>query len=525
LIVLINISCYCFKSEITITLNSQSSSLHGRAILDEFSDEINSNLVEAVQDLVGTIDKIGLVVSNIPFLAEGLDQFVSLLQVVSGNHREQVVVDLVLKSTAEPIDKGLRDSVSTGNVTGGGDLEFPEIGSCFGIVNSHTIVSQTEHNGQEETTRACHGHEKTKGVKTRESSKSGNEGDNPCVVNEESDLFEDRVLKSLGFTFEFGVLGSSTNSEGILERFVHPGETSEQQDGEVEVLLVSNHKLDESRVLSVGLKFSERLSLLDRPRQDRHGIDIRITILRGGARVVEVRNSVVAVVLVLPPLHRVTLHNTTPEESGEISVTTLLVNLVVQKVMSQPSALLEEETHPQRSGNVNEGVLRIGHGSEGGSPHGQVGGLLVDIKPNVALEHTQLPKVGSKLSVGLLEIVLTLVLVLDTFNNKVSNEKLLQHIVRSLGVEGGEDIGGIVTGMGEDDGTTGVLMPVGNVVNLVAVDDPSIGRTGVLLNVGPSVLWQFKLVLPTKGDSCISSFTHGCYLSGFFGCFQQANYV
>ncbi len=499
-----------------------STSLHGRTVLDKFSDEFDSNLVQAVQDLVGSIDKIGLVVSNLPFLAEGFDQIVSLLQVVSGNHGEQVVINLVLKSTAEPVDEELRESVSTGNVTGGSYLELPEVGSLIGIVNSHTIVSQTEHDGQEETARACHEHEKTERVQGGESTESGNEGDNPCVVNKKGDLFEEGVLESLGFPLELGVLGSGSNSEGILERFVHPRETCEQQDWKVEVLLVTNHELDECRVLSVSLEFSERLSLLDGPGQDRHGIDIRITILSDGTGVVEVGDGVVTIVLVLPPLHRVTLHDTTPEESGVITVTTLAVDLVVQKIVSQPSALLEEKTHPQRTSHVDEDILREVQHGERGSPHSQVGGLFVDVEPDVALEHSHHPKVGSKLSVGLFESVLVSVLVLDTFYNKISFEELLQHIFGSLRVESGEDIGGIVTGMGEDNGTTGVLVPVGDVVNLVAVDDPSIVGGGVLLDLGPGVFWQFNLLLALEGDSCISSFTHVCFFFLFRRKFQTS---
>ena len=449
-------------------------------------------------------------VSNLPFLAEGLDQIVGLLQVVSGDHREQVVVNLVLKSTTEPIDKELRKAVSTGNVTGGGDLKLPEVWSGFGIVDGHTIVSQTEHNGQEESTRASHGHEKTEGVKAREASESGNEGNSPGVVNDKSDLLEDRVLKSLGFTFELGVLGSGSDSVGILERFIQPGKTGEQQDREVKVLLTLDHELDKSRILTL-VEFSERLSLLDGPSQHRHGVNIGITILREGTRVVEVRDGVVTVVLVLPPLHGVTLHDTTPEESRVVTVSASLVDLVVQEVVRQPSALLEEKSHPQGGSNVNKSVLREGHHSKSGQEHGKVGGLLVNVEPEVALEHSHDNELRSKVSVGLLERALVVVLVFNTLYNKASDKELLQKVFRSLGVEGSKDISGIVTGMGEDDGTTGVVTPVGNVVDLVVVDDPSIVGSRVLLHIGPSVLWHLlQLVLALKGDSCITSFTHGC---------------
>jgi len=41
-------------------------------------------------------------------------------------------------------------------------------------------------------------------------------------------------------------------------------------------------------------------------------------------------------------------------------------------------------------------------------------------------------------------------------------------------VEGREDIRHVVAGMGEDDSSTGMLVPVGDVVDLVLVNDPCI---------------------------------------------------
>lgn len=440
-----------------------------------------------------------------------------LLQVVARDHGEQVMIDLVLESTAEPVDETLGNSVSTGNVTSGCYLELPEIGSGLGIVDSHAVVSQTEHNGKEESARTRHEHEQRERVQSRESSETGDKGKYPGVVNSEGDHFENGVLKSLGFALELGVFGSRTDSVGVLEGFIQPRKTSQQQDGEVEKLLVADHELCEWRILSIITKFSERLRLLEGPGQDRHGINVGISVLRSSAGVVEVGNGVVTIVLVLPPLHGESLHDATPKESGIIAVATLLVDLVVQKVVCQPSALLEKETHPKGSGHVNKRVLREIHHGQGGSPHGHVRGLLVNVKPKVALEHSHLDELLSEFTVRSLECVLVCVLVFHTLNNEITDEELLQQVFGTSGVESGKDVGGIVTGVGEDDGATGMVVPVGNVVDLVVVDDPGIVRSGVILHIRPGVLWHlFQLVLALEGDSSISSFTHDCFLSSLF---------
>ena len=63
-----------------------------------------------VKDLEGTINEIGLVVGNAPLLAKGMDKLVSFAEVVSGDHGEEVVLDLVLEAAAEPVDEGLGDA-------------------------------------------------------------------------------------------------------------------------------------------------------------------------------------------------------------------------------------------------------------------------------------------------------------------------------------------------------------------------------------------------------------------------------
>mmetsp|Transcript_24288 Transcript_24288/g.57190 ORF Transcript_24288/g.57190 Transcript_24288/m.57190 type:complete len:88 (-) Transcript_24288:1167-1430(-) len=85
-------------------------------------------------------------VTDIPLFTERLDELMCLLQVVSGNHRKQVVINLVLKSTAEPVHEPLRNTMSSNDVARCSYLKAPEIRSSVSVVDCHTIVSQAEHN-------------------------------------------------------------------------------------------------------------------------------------------------------------------------------------------------------------------------------------------------------------------------------------------------------------------------------------------------------------------------------------------
>mmetsp|Transcript_11173 Transcript_11173/g.30625 ORF Transcript_11173/g.30625 Transcript_11173/m.30625 type:complete len:283 (-) Transcript_11173:598-1446(-) len=281
-------------------------------------------------------------VGHIPLLAKALDQCVSLFQVVSRKTREQVVVHLVLETTAEPVDKPLRNAMSSRNVTSGSHLQLPKVWSGFGVVDGHSVVTQSKDRGQEETTGASHNEEQGNRVGSRESSKASAKGNHPHVVQGNSHLFEDGVLKSDTLKLKSGIFSSGSNTKGGLEGFVQPRKTGQQEDGEVGPLLIADHELDKGRVLAIRVEFTVRLSLLHRPSKDRHSINIGIAVLRSGGRVVKVGHSVVSVVLVLPPLYRETLHQVSPEEPSVVPVSAVAVDLVVQEIVRQPSALLKK---------------------------------------------------------------------------------------------------------------------------------------------------------------------------------------
>jgi hypothetical protein len=194
--------------------------LHGWAILDKFSDKFVTNSLQAIQDLNGTIVHVGLVVLDVPLLAETFYKIMGLLEVVSGDTREQVVVNLVLKTSAEPVNKRLGHTMSSSNVSGSGDLKLPEVWSLVSIVSGHTIVPQAKNNGKKQSGRgSCH-EVKSNGVSYRELSETASEGKHPSVVKGDEKLLHDRVLKTLGLEFKSSVFRGSSKTKGSLERLI-----------------------------------------------------------------------------------------------------------------------------------------------------------------------------------------------------------------------------------------------------------------------------------------------------------------
>mmetsp|Transcript_30607 Transcript_30607/g.63925 ORF Transcript_30607/g.63925 Transcript_30607/m.63925 type:complete len:432 (-) Transcript_30607:180-1475(-) len=416
-----------------------------------------------------------------------------------------MVVHLVLETTTEPIHKGLRETVSSRNVTGGGDLKLPEIGSGIGIVGGHTVVTQTKDNGQKESTRACHDHEEGNRFSDSKGSVPRGDSKGPGVVQKNADTFQNGVLKSLQLHFLSSIFRSSSQAKGHLEGFVHPRETSQEKNRKVEERLVANKESDRRRVLSF-VEFPIGLGLLQTPSQERHGIHIRITILAEGGRVVQVGNSVVSIVLVLPPLHRVTLHEVTPEDTSPVSILSLAEDLVVQEIVSQPPRLLEEETNQQSTTHVNHCVVRVVNSGHTSSPQTHVGQALVHVKEFVGLVHAHQDKLGSQVTVSLFKSELLFVLGHGA-GHHISNVKLLHQILGSSRMEGSKDIRHIISRVCEDHTATRVLVPVGDIVDLIVVDNPSIIGGHVLLDLVPSDLLDTGLLWYG-----VSSFSHGWIL-------------
>ena len=69
-----------------------------------------------------SIPQVSFVIANTPLFTETVDKLVTFGQVVTRKSGEKVVIDLVLKSTTEPIHEELRNTMSSRNVASGGNL-------------------------------------------------------------------------------------------------------------------------------------------------------------------------------------------------------------------------------------------------------------------------------------------------------------------------------------------------------------------------------------------------------------------
>lgn len=118
--------------------------LHGRKFVDEF----DSNFLEMGKNLARSFDDAGLVILESVLRAELFGENGNFVEVVARSGREEMVFDLVIKASAEPVGQSER---ILSDVARGGDLEFPEIGSLGRIVDFHAVVSEGEDDGESET--------------------------------------------------------------------------------------------------------------------------------------------------------------------------------------------------------------------------------------------------------------------------------------------------------------------------------------------------------------------------------------
>mmetsp|Transcript_30350 Transcript_30350/g.90453 ORF Transcript_30350/g.90453 Transcript_30350/m.90453 type:complete len:238 (+) Transcript_30350:469-1182(+) len=223
----------------------------------------------------------------------------------------------------------------------------------------------------------------------------------------------------------------------------------------------------------------------------------------------------VAIVLVLPPLHRVALHEVAPEDTHEITILPLLEDLVVEEVMREPTTLLPEESHEEGRPNVDGNRIGVVYHCTCCRPHAHVEQAFVGIIKLGGFEHSHHDELCPKIAVPFLKSQLPLVLVRDRLWDEVSNKKFLYHGLGALRVEGGKDVRHIVTRVGKNNSTPRVVVPIGHIVNLVLVHDPRVLGGDVLLDLLPCVLGRS---LSRRGgrvgrrhfcaDRCFSALAH-----------------
>mmetsp|Transcript_12523 Transcript_12523/g.27654 ORF Transcript_12523/g.27654 Transcript_12523/m.27654 type:complete len:444 (-) Transcript_12523:158-1489(-) len=434
-----------------------------------------------------TIYQIGLVVSHAPFLAKAHDKFVHRPQMVTGNLGKQMVLHLVLKSAAEPVHESLGNSVSAGDVAGGGHLKLPKVGTLVRIIRGHAVVAKPKDEGQEESARAGGSEEKTNGFGQAKSAEPGAKRRHPDIMEDDAAFLQYGILQTLGLQFQGRVGTGRSQTERRLKRFPQPRKPRQEKNGKVKEDLKFDHETHEGRVGSRLGQFPVGLRLLQRPRQHGHGIDVRISVLGQCRRAVQVWYRVMGVVFVLPPLHGVSLHQIAPVNSGQISEFTVFEHLVVKVVMCQPTALLEEKSHHKSGADVRGGRFGVKGQSHGRGPDGHVREKFVDVEQLGAFEKTKFDELDAQVAVSFLEGDLAVGFVHVALDDELPDEEVFHGGLGARSVHGGENVGHVVSSVSENDGSAGVIVPVRDIVDFVVIDHPRIFRDGVLFHFIPSV--------------------------------------
>lgn len=100
--------------------------------------EFRSDVLKMSENLAGAFNDTSLVVLDTMSSAELLRELANLVQVMARGCREEVVLNLVIQPSAEPMNKSeaiLRDIASCS------DLELPKVRPSVGIVDSHAIMT------------------------------------------------------------------------------------------------------------------------------------------------------------------------------------------------------------------------------------------------------------------------------------------------------------------------------------------------------------------------------------------------
>lgn len=383
------------------------------------------HLVETSKDLSSSVDHTGSVVSHTVLLAKRSNSWLDLGKVVARHRGEQVVLNLVVESTSEPVGKQTRV-----HITASDDLlsEKVHVDSLLLGDDGHTVVVQREDQGQQVTADSLRDQEVDNDVDgVLDEQEHG--GKVPGPVHGQRQLLNKRDRN----TGTGGLVGLAVGHHKH-DRLQAPGQTGKGQDGEVKPGLVQNHEsAPHLGQLLIG-HIREHFQSVLAPGQQRVSIDI-------GILAVDVGGSVMSVVLVLPPRRGETLADTSQEGTEQVAPETVLEDLVVQKVVGEPAALLPEETQDGGRDNVGKGggLTPLGNNECRESPEAEVEG---DLEGVVGLGGVVVSK-GLEQGAQLADLS-SKVVVLDgaVMLGNVSNIEVGQCLPSSLGVESVKDIYG-----------------------------------------------------------------------------------
>ena len=129
--------------------------LHGR----EVSYELCGNFIKMSQHLHGTSDHARLMIVEAMVLAEGSYKSVHSLQVVTWQSRKQMVINLVLQTTAKPINEPIGSNIARGRY-----LQRPEVRSLIRGIHRHPVMAKAEDDCQHKSTEGLRQQQEADGM-------------------------------------------------------------------------------------------------------------------------------------------------------------------------------------------------------------------------------------------------------------------------------------------------------------------------------------------------------------------------
>lgn len=275
---------------------------------------LSGHFTQVTKDIVHALgERLGLVGQAV-VLAELLDEWADLEEIVARHCREQVMLDLKVKTSREPVHPPARV-----NIHGGGQLESSKAGLELGRMFAAVMVHEDDVSNTSATDK-FRNDDKEYGCSLRRQVVVA-EKENPKVMSGNAQPF---VL--LNFVPGSGLIGLSKD-EGLKI----PDDL--QKDGprdEVQVLV--RDQAASTRY------FRHTVEIFFVPAEKREIIKIRVS----GH---DVRNSMMSVVSILPPVDGEASKDSTTKISHKVVQLSVLKNLLMAVVVAEPSALLVTKTN------------------------------------------------------------------------------------------------------------------------------------------------------------------------------------
>ena len=334
----------------------------GRADLEarELINKLRSDFCQVVQHVLGASPHRCGRVLDAMLGTQWLHHAAKLAEVVARDVREQVMLHLQVQATHEPAD-----NPRAMHVAGRSDLPLVVLGRLVSIVRGHAIVAKSEGDGKHQAAHHLRGQEEN--YRLHWGHVQHHQRQVPSIVRQKTNVLPNAQPERL-VMLELLVpwrLEAEHEREGLHE----PADAGDEQDGEVQEGLV----LDEESANRASVHSATGHLLA--PGKQWHRVNVGIAVVGTLLGFVHVRDGVVGVVLVLPPLHAETLPHVADDQAEDVAPQAVVEHLVVAEVVCQPPTLLPEKSNEERTQHEHgHGALRVRNTGGTQGPDHHVGG-------------------------------------------------------------------------------------------------------------------------------------------------------